>query len=143
MFAPENSAQFLRSGRTANAVRPGPRRLRSALFRSDLYVLCRCFCCLRVARVNRQNAGRQHEPDALMSFRFGWGRVAPPMEGARLPCRPAHPFRLRERPCVLVLLVRVRRHGTSTRRRTRWCHQRKDTPMNPLDKLLQCTHRPR
>lgn len=39
MFAPENSAQFLRSGRTANAVRPGPRRSRSALFLTDLCVL--------------------------------------------------------------------------------------------------------
>lgn len=122
MFAPENSAQFLPSGRTANAVRPGPRRLRSALFRADLYVLCRCFCCLRVARVNRQNAGRQHEPDALMSFRFGWGGAVPPMEGARLPRRPAHSPGPQELPCVLILLVRAHRHGTSTRRHTRWCH---------------------
>lgn len=70
----------------------------------------------------QRNTGRQHGPNALMSFRFGWGGAVPPMEGARLPRRPAHPFRLGERPCVLVLLVRARRHGPSTRRHTRWCH---------------------
>ena len=124
-FAPENSTQFFRSGRTANAVRPGPRRSRSTLFRADLCVLCRRFCCPRIARVNKQDAGRQHGPDALMSFWFGWGGAVPPREGARLPLHAAHPFRLRECPCVLVLLVRARRHGTSARRHTRWCHESK------------------
>ncbi len=46
MFAPENSAQFLRSGRTANAVRPGPRRSRSVLFLADLCVLSVRLCGL-------------------------------------------------------------------------------------------------
>ena len=61
-----------------------------------------------------------------MSFRFGWGGVAPPMEGARLPRRPAHPFRLRERPSVLVLFVRVLGGATN-----------EGTYMDPVHKLLE------
>lgn len=137
-FAPENSAQFLRSGRTANAVRPGPRRSRSTLFRADLCVLCRRFCCPRIARVNKQDAGRQHGPDALMSFWFGWGGVAPPMEGARLPLHAAHLFRLRKLPVARAQHVRAHQHGSNTRGPTSGGPtNERHTAMNPVDKLLK------
>ena len=56
----------------------------------------------------------------VVSVWLGWGHA--PHRGGTAAASP-HSFAFpQELPCVLVLLVRAHRHGTSTRRYTRWCH---------------------